>query len=99
MTEEQKPKNVNTGLISLEIVARMNNVDIDMRSVVREYGINTADIDPEEIIRIAKSKGFKVKNKKMKLEDIPQTYPLPAILRLKDNSYIVSLLFQFFGCY
>ena len=91
MTEEQKPKNVNTGLISLEIVARMNNVDIDMRSVVREYGINTADIDPEEIIRIAKSKGFKVKNKKMKLEDIPQTYPMPAILRLKDNSYIVLL--------
>ena len=58
--QEQKiPNNVNTGLISLEIVARMNNVDIDMRGIVREYGISTADIPPEEIIRIAKSKGFK----------------------------------------
>ena len=50
---QEKPKNVNTGLISLEIVSRMNNVDIDMRGIVREYGISTADIDPEEIIRIA----------------------------------------------
>ena len=91
MTEEQKPKNVNTGLISLEIVARMNNVDIDMRSIVREYGISTADISPEEIIRIAKNKGFKVKNKKIKLADIPQKYPMPAILQLKDDSYIVLL--------
>ena len=91
MEEQQKPKNVNTGLISLEIVARMNNVDIDMRGVVREYGISTADIEPEEIIRIAKNKGFKVKNKKMQLKDFPSKYPLPAILQLKDNSYIVLL--------
>ena len=53
-TQETKPL-VNTGLISLEIVSRMNNTDIDMRSVVREYGISTADIEPEEIIRIAKN--------------------------------------------
>ena len=30
MTEE-KNKNVNTGLISLEIIARFNQIDIDMR--------------------------------------------------------------------
>ena len=54
--QEQKPQ-INSGLISLEIVSRMNNVDIDMRSIVREYGISTADIEPEEIIRIAKNKG------------------------------------------
>ena len=88
---EEKPKNVNTGLISLEIVARMNNIDIDMRSIVREYGIQTADIEPEEIIRIAKNKGFKIKKKNFKLEDIDEKYPLPAILHLKDNSYIVLL--------
>ena len=89
--QEQKPKNVNTGLISLEIVAQMNNIDIDMRSVVREYGIQTADITPEEIIRIAQNKGFKIKKKKFKLTDLTDKYPLPAILHLKDNSYIVLL--------
>ena len=88
--QSQKPQ-VNSGLISLEIVARINNTDIDMRSVVREYGISTADIEPEEIIRIAKNKGFKVKKKNFKLTDITEKYPLPAILRLKDNSYIVLL--------
>ena len=88
---EHKPNNVNTGLISLEIAARMNNIDIDMRSIVREYGIQTADITPEEIIRIAKNKGFKIKKKKFTLEDINEKYPMPAILHLKDNSYIVLL--------
>ncbi len=89
--KQEKPKNVNTGLISLEIVSRMNNVDIDMRSIVREYGISTADISIEEIMRIAKGKGFKVKKKKLQLKDFPEKYPLPAILQLKDNSYIVLL--------
>lgn len=92
MSEEQiKQNNVNTGLISLEIVAKMNNIDIDMRSVVREYGITTADTPPEEIIRIAKNKGFKIKKKNLKLKDFSAKYPTPAILQLKDESYIVLL--------
>ena len=90
-TPPEKPKNVNSGLISLEIVARMNNIDIDMRAIVREYGINSAYTEPEEIIRIAKNKGFKVKKKTMALEDYSEKYPLPAILQLKDDSYIVLL--------
>ena len=91
MENPEQHRNVNTGLISLEIVARINNIDIDMRSVVREYGIQTADIEPEEIIRIAKNRGFKIKKKKFTLKDIDDKYPLPAILHLKDNSYIVLL--------
>lgn len=90
MEEQQKPQ-VNTGLISLEIAARMNNTDIDMRAIVREYGISTADIEPEEILRIAKNKGFKIKKKKMALKDISSKYPMPAIIQLKDNTYIVLL--------
>lgn len=93
MEEEQqqnKPQ-VNTGLVSLDIVAKMNNTDIDMRSVVREYGIATTETPPEEIIRIAKNKGFKVKRKKIKLKDFSSKYPLPAILQLKDGKYIILL--------
>ncbi len=89
--QDIKQNNVNTGLISLELVARINNIDIDMRSIVREYGITTADIDPEEIIRIAKNKGFKIKKKYISLNEFPENYPMPAIIRMKDDSYKVLL--------
>ena len=85
------PKNANTGLITLDIVAKMNNVDIDMRGIVREYGISTVDITPEEIIRIAKQKGFKVKKKNEKIKDLSEKYPYPAILQKKDNTYFILL--------
>ena len=58
---EHKKRNVNSGLVSLELVARINKIDIDMRSVVREFGIESADTTPEELMRIAKSRGFKIK--------------------------------------
>ena len=92
-TEPDMPpkQQVNTGLVSLDIVAKMNNTDIDMRAVVREYGIATAETSPEEIIRIAKNKGFKVKRKNLKLKDISAKYPMPAILQMKDDSYIILL--------
>ena len=80
MENQPKPQ-VNTGLISLEIVSKMNNVDIDMRSIVREYGISTANIEPEELMRIAKDKGFKVKKKYVTLKDISAKYPFPAIIQ------------------
>lgn len=89
---EARQENVNTGLVSLEIIARMNNVDIDMRSIVREYAISSIDITPEELIRIAKNKGFKVKLKKnLKIKDFPKNYPLPAIVQLKNEDYLVIL--------
>lgn len=91
MTEEIDYSNVNTGLISLEIVARMNKIDIDMRAVVREFGIETADTTPEEIMRIAKSKGFKVKKKDISLKEISEKYPMPAIVQMKDGTYTVLL--------
>lgn len=89
---EARQEKVNTGLVSLEIIARMNNVDIDMRSIVREYAISSVDITPEELIRIAKNKGFKVKLKKnLKIKDFPKNYPLPAIVQLKNEDYRVIL--------
>ncbi len=85
-------KNINTGLISLEIVARLNQVDIDMRSIVRNYGIETADISPEEIIRIAQDSGFKVKKKNLSVKELADSkYPVPAIIRKKDGDYLVIL--------
>ena len=88
--QDQK-KNANTGLICLDIVAKFNQVDIDMRAVVRNYGIETTEISPEEIIRIAQNQNFKIKKKSMQLKDIANKYPLPAIVQKKDNTYVVVL--------
>lgn len=89
--QQNKYKNVNTGLISLELVARMNKIDIDMKAIVREFGIETADISTEELIRVAKSSGFKIKKKNFKLKDLSSKYPMPAILKLLDGTYVVLL--------
>lgn len=82
---------LNTGLISLELVSKLSHIDIDMRSIVREYGINTPEITKFELTRIAKNSGFKAKIKKISLKNINGHYPLPAILVLKDNTFAVLL--------
>lgn len=89
---ENKNKNINTGLISLDIVAKLNQTDIDMRSIVKNYGIESADISPEEIIRIAQDNGFKVKKKKISISELViSKYPTPAIIRKKTGEYLVLL--------
>ena len=84
-------KLVNTGLACLDIVARMNRVDIDMRAMVKEFGIDSQDLSAEELLRIAKTTGFKIKNKNLKIKDISPNYPLPAIAQLENESYVVIL--------
>ena len=82
---------INTGLVCLDIAAKLNKTDIDMRSVVKEYGINSEDISSEEIMRIAKNSGFKIKRKYIKLKDISVKYPMPAIIKMQDNTFSVLL--------
>ena len=55
MEKEQLKQRTNTGLVSLDIVARMNRIDVDMRAIIREYGIETTDLSSEELMRIAKT--------------------------------------------
>jgi len=82
---------MQTGLISFEVIARINQISIDLRSVIREYGITNEEISKEELLRIAKNFEFKAKIKEISLDKIPDRYPLPAIFMLKDNSFGVVL--------
>ncbi len=82
---------MNTALIALEIVARLNQVDFDTRAVSREFDITDAELLPEEVLRIAKKYSFKAKHKQLTLEQIAGKYPLPAIMIFKDGSYAVLL--------
>ncbi len=78
------------GLIAFEVVGRINRVDVDVRAIIREFGI-TGEVTPEELLRIAKQFEFKAKQKKVSIEKLAAVYPLPAIAVLEDGSYSVVL--------
>ena len=91
MDNNVKAENINTGLISLEIAAKINGTNIDLRAVEKEYGIESPELEPAELIRIAKNAGFKIKSKKITVEEACKKYPVPCIVQLKTNKYAVVL--------
>lgn len=76
---------MQSALRSLEIVGALNNVRIDSRAVIRDYALNSAP-SFEELIRIAKDKGFKAKIKPLTIKNLA-SYPLPCIARDKNGVY------------
>lgn len=82
---------MHTALICLELVAKMNRVSVDLRGVVRQYGITDAEISPEELLRIAKNLGFTIKQKRLQPKEIEGKYPLPAICQHHDGSFCTLL--------
>ena len=59
---------MQTGLIAFEIICRINNIGIDIRSIVRENGISDGEISKEELLLIAKNAEFKAKIKPLEFE-------------------------------
>ncbi|HSA05766.1 MAG TPA: type I secretion system permease/ATPase [Candidatus Gastranaerophilales bacterium] len=87
-----KEKNLITGLICFDALAKFNRMNVDTISIAREYAVQQ-EPTPEELIKIAKDRGFKAKIKEMPLEKI-QKYPLPAMFALKDGTY--GLVLKYF---
>lgn len=81
---------MQTGLITFEVIAKINGIDVDLRSIVREYGISDEEITKEELLLIAKNAEFKAKVKTIPLGNCAK-YPFPAIFILKNNTYGVIL--------
>lgn len=79
-----------SGLIAFEAISKINGIDVDLRSITREYGIGEDEITKEELLRIAKNAGFKAKIKEMTLSETKK-YPIPAIFILKNETYGVVL--------
>lgn len=82
---------MQTGLAALELVARLNKVDLDVRAVVREYGVTEDEVSPDELLRIARHTGFRARLKALPVAVIQSKYPLPAIALRKDGGYCVLL--------
>lgn len=81
---------MQTGLIVFEIICKLNNINVDLRAIIRENGITDADITIEELLLIAKKSDFKAKLKKINLSETKK-YPYPAIFLLKNKSFGVIL--------
>ena len=81
---------MQTALLCLEVVAKLNQVAFDGRAVAREYGLGEQEVDPSELLRILKHQGFKAKKKRLALEKL-ERYPLPAIYQEKEGRYGVLL--------
>ncbi len=64
--------------MALDVAARINRVDVDMRAVTREFGVHDK-VSAEELVRIARHFGFKAKLKKIPVAKVVESYPLPAI--------------------
>ena len=56
---------MQTGLIAFDIVAKINGISVDIRSITREYAISNSEIQIEELLRIAKQFEFKAKLKSL----------------------------------
>ncbi len=94
-TETPTPKSVdakpvNSGLISLELVSRLNQKPMDVRSVARQYALGESEIAREDFLRILKDNGYVSKVKTLKAQDLKK-YPLPAVLVDEDKRYNVIL--------
>lgn len=82
---------MQTGLISLEVVARIGGIDIDTRAIVRENGIADDEVGVNDLIRIARHQKFRAKLKKLDVADVSKKYPMPAIMIFNDKSFGVLL--------
>lgn len=82
---------MQSGLIAFDIVAKINRINVDLRSVVREYALGEEEISPQELLRIAKHFDFVAKVKELSLAQLALKYPLPAIILRKDGNYDVLL--------
>ena len=82
---------MQTALVCFELITRINQIDADMRTVTREYGIEEGEVTKEQLLLIAKNLGFKARLKQMSPEALLKTYPAPAMVVFSDLSYGVLL--------
>ena len=82
---------MQTALVCLELIARINQINVDLRTVNREYGIADKEYTTEQLLLVSKNLGFKARIKKMSPGELLRKYPAPAMIILQDNTYAVLL--------
>lgn len=80
-----------SGLVCFEVVARINQVDVDIRTLARDFAVQPGELSPQGVLAMAKKAGFKAKRKQLGLGQLALRYPLPAIVHCRDGRFVVLL--------
>ncbi|WP_421716866.1 peptidase domain-containing ABC transporter [Arcobacter arenosus] len=79
-----------SALVALEVVGQLNKTAIDSKAIIKRHALTNEEPNIKELMRIAKEEGFKVKLKKLTLQNL-EKYPLPAIAHLNSKKYVTVL--------
>ncbi|PKL51449.1 MAG: type I secretion system permease/ATPase [Nitrospira bacterium HGW-Nitrospira-1] len=79
-----------TGLISIEVVAKLHSIGLDIDSIKRRYFVEN-ELRPEEVLRILRDNGFRARQKNLKTIEKLLNYTAPSIIISKDRKYHVLL--------
>ncbi|MHC1791178.1 peptidase domain-containing ABC transporter [Solidesulfovibrio sp.] len=80
----------NTGLLCFLLVARHHAVDLTADSLAHKYNIITPDLEPVQLLRMAKDVGFKAKQVSLtwkKLFYMGNVFPM--IVRLRTGKFVI----------
>src|SRR5205814_7067018 len=83
---------VDTGLLSLCLIARFFHVPADPGELARRHLASAAGASAEDIVRIARRLGLKSRLVKTGWDRLAKT-PLPAIAEHRDGSFFVASRF------
>jgi subfamily B ATP-binding cassette protein HlyB/CyaB len=81
---------METGLIAIEIAARIHSVPMDILSLRKKYFVER-ELSPEEMIRILRDQGFKARHRRFASPEELKGYPLPQIILSPDRTYHVLI--------
>jgi ATP-binding cassette, subfamily B, bacterial HlyB/CyaB len=91
-SEADEPKLIDTGLLSLCLIARHLGIPAAPRDVGRRYLPDSAVASKEDVVRIARKLRLKARIVATKWERLSKT-PLPAIVENSDGTFVVASRF------
>lgn len=81
---------VRTGLWCLVALARHHGIDLTEDGLLHSHAMPAAEVAPAQMVRMARDAGLKARTVRLDWADLRALgEALPAILRLRDGSYVV----------
>lgn len=84
----QSSNAIDSGASCLAIVSQIHQVALDPKQISHQYAKPGIPLGDNEILRAAKSVGYKAKKVSLGVAELPAT-PLPAIAKAKDGNYFI----------
>ncbi|HLD22598.1 MAG TPA: hypothetical protein VJA83_01560, partial [Sulfuricurvum sp.] len=79
---------MHSALTALEVAGKLNRIAIDTRVIIKEYALSESEPSIEELTRIATAQGFRAAIKKLSIEILIESYPMPIIVQKIDGTYM-----------